>query len=169
MLWAMRTLFVAIVCLAACSREVEVDRTVSVAAEQLAAIKAEPYQRRFKSGGGPAARLAGLDDDPWPEGILFLEYGTYLHEIGFTKGMALHAIDGKRVHRIFERRWAGMAIRRPGGFHRDHYEDLVRYLFDAEPGETRIVTLYRDVPSWEREIGSYTPKIEHWALVFEPE
>ena len=151
---------------AGCSSDIEVTRTVQVSAERLATIQARPYARRFKAGGGPAARLAGLDGDPWPEGVLFLDFGEYLHELGFAKGMALHAIDGVGVHRLFEDRWATLSIRRAGGFHRDHYVDLVRTLFDAAPGERRVITLYRDVPSDVARVPGYTPVVVHWAIEF---
>jgi len=59
-------------------------RTLHVSAERLAEIKSKPYVKRYQSGGGPAARLAGLDNDPWPEGILFMEYGPYLEDLGFA-------------------------------------------------------------------------------------
>ena len=152
-----------------CSSDVDVTRSVTVSAERLAAIQTQPYARRFRSGRTPAARLAGLGDDPWPESILFLDYGVYLHELGFGDRMALQAIDGVRVHRIFESRWQNRAVGRPGAFHREHYTDLIRYLFDARPGGRRTITVLREVPYSASDIGAYTPKLERWAIEFTPE
>lgn len=149
------------------STDYEFSRTLHVSAEKLAEIKSKPYVKRYQSGGGPAARLAGLDDDPWPEGILFLEYGPYLEGLGFAKRQMLVVIDGNGVHAIFNDRWKTKRIRRPAGFHRDHYEDLVRYLFDKEPGEQRVLMMYLNVPMSEKEIGSYTPEVVYWRIVFD--
>jgi len=155
--------------LTACSSspDADVSRTLHVSAERLAEIQSKPWVKRYKSGGGPAARLAGLDKDPWPEGILFMEYGPYLEGLGFAKRQMLVEIDGNGVHSIFEDRWAKKSIRRPAGFHREHYEDLIRYLFDKEPGEQVIVTMYLNVPSMQSTIGSYVPEIEYWQIVFD--
>ena len=83
----------------------QISRTLHVSADKLAEIKRKPYVKRYQSGGGPAARLAGLEDDPWPDGILFMEYGPYLKELGFAKGQALVKNEGKSVHSIFLDRW----------------------------------------------------------------
>ena len=162
-------LLLALMMLVGCSPspDYEVSRTLHVSAEKLAEIKSAPYVKRYKSGGGPAARLAGLDDDPWPEGILFLEYGPYLEDLGFAKQQMLVEIDGDGVHDIFEDRWMAKRIKRPAGFHADHYEDLIRYLFDVEPGDQRVLTMYQHVPSIEKDIGSYTPEVEYWQIVFD--
>ena len=154
--------------LAACSSsDYEISRTMHVSAEQLAQIKSQPWTKRMKRGGGPAARLGGLGDDPWPDGILFLDYGIYLKELGFGKAQMLVEIDGKSVNRIFRDRWENMSIRRPNGFHRDHYEDLIRYLFDKQPGDQVIVTMYLNVPWREDEIGAYVPEVEYWQINFD--
>lgn len=149
------------------SPDSEISRTLHVSAEKLAEIKNKPYVKRYKSGGGPAARLAGLDSDPWPEGILFLEYGPYLEGLGFGKQQMLVEIDGKGVHSIFEDRWKKKRIKRPAGFHRDHYEDLIRYLFDKEPGEQVVVTMYLNVSMSAQKIGDYSPEVEYWEIVFD--
>lgn len=149
------------------STDYEFSRTLRVSAERLAEIKSKPYVKRYRSGGGPAARLAGLDDDPWPEGILFMEYGPYLEGLGFGKRQMLVEIDGKGVHAVFEDRWKKMSIRRPAGFHRDHYKDLVSYLFARGPGESVALTMYMDVPTHYKEIESYTPQVEYWKIVFD--
>lgn len=155
--------------MAACSSPTdhEFSRTLHVSAERLAEIKSKPYVKRYRSGGGPAARLAGLDDDPWPDGILFMEYGPYLEGLGFAKRQMLVEIDGKSVHVIFNDRWKKKSIRRPAGFHKDHYEDLIRYPFDKEPGDQVVVTMYLNVPDTEKAIGSYSPEVEYWQIVFD--
>lgn len=149
------------------SPDYEINRTVNVSAEKLAEIKRNPYVKRYQSGGGPAARLAGLDDDPWPEGILFLEYGPYLEELGFGSRQMLVEIDDKGVHAIFDDRWKKKSIRRPAGFHKDHYEDLVRYLFDKESGEQVVVMMFVNVPTSSKEISGYSPEIEYWLIIFD--
>lgn len=155
--------------MAACSSssDNEFSRTLHVSAERLAEIKRKPWVKRYQSGGGPAARLAGLDKDPWPEGVLFMGYGPYLEGLGFGRRQMLTEIDGKGVHAIFEDRWEKKSIRRPAGFHRDHYEDLIRYLFDKDPGEQIVVTMYLNVDMMERTIGSYVPEVEYWQIIFD--
>jgi len=148
------------------SPDYEFSRTLHVSAEKLAEIKGKPYVKRYR-GGGPAARLAGLDDDPWPAGILFLDYGPYLEGLGFGKRQMIVEIDGKGVHAIFDDRWKTKSIRRPAGFHRDHYEDLIRYLFDKESGEQVVVTMYLNVPMTEKMIGNYSPEVEYWQIIFD--
>lgn len=162
-------LIVLLFLLSACSSspDYEFSRTLHISAERLAEIKSKPWVKRYKSGGGPAARLAGLDNDPWPEGILFMEYGPYLEGLGFGKRQMLVEINGEGVHSIFEDRWKKKRIRRPAGFHRDHYEDLIRYLFDKEPGEQIVVTMYLNVPTSHQKIGSYSPEVEYWQIVFD--
>jgi len=154
--------------LTACSspQEYEISRTLHVSAERLAEIKCKPYVKRYR-GGGPAARLAGLEGDPWPEGILFMDHGPYLEGMGFAKRQMLTKIDGKAVHGIFYDRWKTKRIKRPAGFHGDHYKDLISYMFDREPGEQIVVTMYLNVPMSESEIGSYTPEVEYWEIVFD--
>ncbi len=143
---------------------VEISRTVTISGDRLAEIRSAPYVKRYRAGSGPAARLGGLDDDSWPEGILFMDYGPYLPEMGFDRGTLLAAIDGKGVHDIFVDRWEGKRIRRPAGFHADHYRDLMEYLFvDNDPDGT-ILTVYRDVPLSASEVRSYDPTVEHWRL-----
>jgi hypothetical protein len=152
---------------AACSPDHEITRTAHVSAERLAEISKQPYMMRYQSGGGPAARLAGVKDDPWPDGILFLSYGPYLEDLGFAKRQMLVEIDGKNVGDIFYDRWKDMRIKRPGGFHQDHYKDLISYLFDKKPGDERVLTVYVNVPGSEKEIGSYRPEVEHWQIIFD--
>ncbi|MEO1035865.1 MAG: hypothetical protein AAFX44_09930 [Pseudomonadota bacterium] len=163
-----RLLVSALLVLAGCSPDSDpaVNRTLNISAERLAEIQAKPYVKRYKNGGGPAARLAGLDKDPWPEGVLLMDRGPYLEELGFVNRLSLHAIDGVGVHRIFQSRWEHKSIRRPAGFHRDHYKDLIVYLFDVEPGDSRVITVYRDVPMNSRTVVDYEPVVEHWRLVF---
>ena len=137
-----------------------------MSAERLAEIQEKPYVKRYR-GGGPAARLAGLDDDPWPDGILFMDYGPYLEELGFGKRQMLVEIDGESVQDVFYDRWKTKRIRRPAGFDRDHYKDLIRYLFDKQPGDRIVVKVYLNVPTSHLEIGDYTPEIEYWEIVLE--
>ncbi len=149
------------------SPDYQIGRTLHVSAAKLAEIKRKPYVKRYQSGGGPAARLAGLEDDPWPDGILFLEYGPYLEELGFAKGQALVEIDGKGVHDIFLDRWEKFRSVRPRAFHKHHYKDLIQYLFDRSPGDQLVVTMYLNVPGSESEIRNYTQEIEHWQIIFD--
>ena len=62
-----------------------------------------------------------------------------------------------------------MSIKRPSGFHRDHYEDLMIQMFKKEPGEQIVVTMYMNVPSSAKKIGEYSPEVEHWQIVFDAE
>jgi len=155
--------------MAACSSspDYEFSRTLHVSAERLAEIQSQPYVKRYQSGGGPAARLAGLDKDPWPEGVLFLEYGPYLEGLGFGRQQMLVEINGKGAHDIFNDRWKKMRIKRPAGFHRDHYEDLIRYMFDKRPGDEIVVTMYMNVPMSSSKIASYSPEVEYWKIVLD--
>ncbi len=154
--------------LAACtsSADYEISKTLHVSAERLAEIREKPYVKRYR-GGGPAARLSGLDDDPWPDGILFMDYGPYLEELGFEKRQMLVEIDGKSVQDIFYDRWKTKRIRRPAGFDSDHYRDLIRYLFDKEPGEQIVVKMYLNVPMSQSKIGAYIPEVEYWQIVID--
>ena len=148
------------------SADYEIGKTLHVSAERLAEIQENPYVKRYR-GGGPAARLAGLADDPWPEGILFMDYGPYLEDLGFAKRQMLVEIDGKTTQDTFYDRWKTKRIRRPAGFHADHYKDLIEYLFDKEPGERIVVKMYLNVPMSHTEIGSYTPEVEYWQIVLD--
>jgi hypothetical protein len=148
------------------STDYEISKTVHVSAERLAEIREQPYVKRYR-GGGPAARLAGLDNDPWPDGILFMDYGPYLEDLGFAKRQMIIEIDGEPVQEIFHDRWKTMRIRRPAGFNADHYKDLIRYLFDKEPGERIVVKMYLNVPTSHTEISSYTPEVEYWQIVLD--
>lgn len=147
------------------SPDVEISRTVTLSGDRLAEIRRAPYVKRYRAGSGPAARLGGLDDDSWPEGILFMDYGPYLPELGFARGTLLAAIDGKGVHDIFVDRWAGKRIRRPAGFHADHYRDLMEYLFVENDPDGAIITVYRDVPLSASRVSGYEPTVEHWRLL----
>ena len=113
------------------------------------------------------AGIAGVDDDPWPDGILFMRYGPYLQELGFGRGQMLIEIDGEPVQDIFYDRWITKRIKRPAGFHADHYRDLIEYLFDKKPGETIVIKMYLNVPTSHTEIGSYTPEVEYWQIVLD--
>jgi len=96
-----------------------------------------------------------------------MEYGPYLHELGFAKRQMLIEIDGKNVNDVFEERWKRKRIKRPRGFHRDHYEDLIVYLFDVDPGDERMLKMYLDVPTSASEIGGYEPQVEYWQIIFD--
>ncbi|MEL7187736.1 MAG: hypothetical protein AAFN50_15075 [Pseudomonadota bacterium] len=149
------------------SEDQEISRTLHVSPEKLAEIQREPWVKRFRNRGGPAARLGGLEDDSWPEGILFLEYGPYLHELGFAKRQMLIEIDGEGANDIFVDRWKRKRIKRPRSFHADHYEDLIIYLFDVDPGDERVLKMYLNVPTSASEVGSYEPEVEYWRIVFD--
>lgn len=164
---ALAVLFVLTISACSSSPDYEFSRTLHISPERLAEIKSAPYVKRYRSGGGPAARLAGLDNDPWPEGILFLEYGPYLEDLGFGKRQMLVEVDGEGVHAIFTDRWKKKSIRRPAGFHKDHYEDLIRYLFDKDPGEQVVVTMYLNVPTNYQKVSSYSPEVEYWQIIFD--
>jgi len=146
------------------SPDAEISRTVTLSGERLAEIRSAPYVKRYRAGSGPAARLGGLDDDPWPEGILFMSFGPYLPELGFARGTLLAAIDGKGVHDVFVDRWAEKRIRRPAGFHAEHYRDLMEYVFVENDPDGTILSVYRDVPLSASEVSSYEPAVEHWRL-----
>jgi len=143
----------------------EITRTVTLTSERVEEIRANPWVDRYRSGSGPAARLAGLDDDPWPRGVLFLEFGPYLEELGFEPGHLLAEIHGKPAHELFEGRWQDTRIRRPGGFHADHYEDLMRYLFVERDPDGVVLSIYTNVPLSSSQVTSYEPVVEHWKIV----
>jgi hypothetical protein len=154
----------------ACSPEPEpyFNRTLHVSADKLDKIQTTPYIKWYQPKG-PTARLAGLEDDPWPDGILFSDYGAYLEGLGFGRRQMLAEIDGQGVHAIFNDRWITKSIKRPAGFHRDHYEDLIIQMFKKAPGEQVVLTMYMNVPSSAKKIGEYSPEVEHWQIVFDAE
>lgn len=63
--------------------------------------------------------------------------------------------------------WQTKSIKRPAGFHRDHYRDLIRYLFDKEPVEQVVVKMYMNVPTNDKIIETYSPEVEYWQIVFD--
>jgi hypothetical protein len=148
--------------LAACSRRPHypISRTYHVSGEKLAQIRSNPYIRRALRGPNPSARLAGLGDDRWPSGILFLDTDPYLEELGFDKGKMIAEINGKKAQNIFLEQWRKNA----GGFEQDHYKDLVNYLFVEHNWNEIVLTVYLDVPRSYDEILGYKPKIEHWLI-----
>lgn len=171
--WPLALPMLAVVCvLAACSRkpEPEITRTVSVSAERLAQIRMNPHIKGSLRGSAPAARMGGIEDDPWPPGIMFFsEMEPYLGDLGFEPGKMIMAIDGKTAHDIFIPRWKKRGGIRPGGFSRDHYKDLIEYLFVENAWRKLVIMVYTDVPgSYEvLKDGGYKPKVEHWLIRFD--
>jgi hypothetical protein len=158
--------------LAGCSStpDHEIARTITLTPDRLADIRANPWVNRYRRGSGPSARLAGLDGDPWPGGVLFLEYGPYLEELGFEPGHMLAEVNGKPAHELFEGRWQDTPIQRPGGFHAEHYEDLMRHLFVENDPDGLVLTIYTNVPRSSSKLVDYEPVVEHWQLeLVEPE
>jgi len=131
-----------------------------VSAEKLAQIRSNPYIKRALRGPSPAARLAGLGDDRWPAGILFLHTDPYLEELGFDKAQMIAEINGKKAQNIFLRKWGKNAA----GFEEDHYKDLIDYLFIAHNWDQVVLTVYLDVPRSYDAIPGYKPKIERWLI-----
>lgn len=157
--------------LASCSYapQPKIAKTVEVSAQRLAEIRANPHVKRYQRIVDPAARLTALDGDPWPAGIMFFSVmDPYLEELGFDNTKMIAAINDKKVHDIFAGRWQKKRIRRPAGFHNDHYRDLIEYLFIEQTWNQFIVTVYLDVPRSYDEVknGSYVPKVEHWRIKF---
>ena len=148
--------------LASCSRRPHdpISRTYHVSGEKLAQIRSNPNIRRALRGPNPSARLAGLGDDRWPPGILFLDTDPYLEELGFDKGKMIAEINGKKAQNIFLQQWR----KNPGGFEQDHYKDLLNYLFIEHNWNEIVLTVYLDVPRSYDEILGYKPKIEHWLV-----
>ena len=138
----------AVVCVfaAACSRKPEpgITRTVSVSAERLAQIRMNPHIKGSLRGSDPAARLGGIEGDPSPPGIMFFsEMEPYLGDLGFEPGKMILAIEGKAAHDIFIPRWKKKGGIRPGGFSRDHYKDLIEYLFLENAWRQCVILVYK--------------------------
>lgn len=154
--------------LAACapSADREIAKTLVVSAERLAEIRSKPHVIRYARETPPIARLAGLDKDPWPAGILLYNVlnDPYLDELGFGQGMMIAAINGNKVHDIFASRWQRLQLHRPAGFHNTHYRDLIEYLFIENKWDQFVVTVYLDVPGDSTVAPSYVPKVEHWRI-----
>src|SRR5262245_8262839 len=85
--------------LTACSPapDQKVSKTLQVSAEKLAEIRSNPHVKRFKRGSDPAARLAGLEGDAWPAGILFMTMDPYLEDLGLDPAKMIIEINGKKV------------------------------------------------------------------------
>lgn len=153
--------------LASCSPspDYQVSRTVQISGERLAEIRRNPHVKRYERERAPAARLTGLDRDPWPAGIVFMGVmDPYLEELGLGDGMLLTAINGKQVHDIFLSRWQYKRLRRPAGFDYAHYRDIVEYLFLENQWNEFVVTVLRDVPSSIEALPQYVAKVEHWRI-----
>ncbi|MBC7782084.1 MAG: hypothetical protein H7125_18465 [Proteobacteria bacterium] len=147
----------------ACSRapDYPITKTVTVSATRLAEIRSRPYFKRYREGVGPTARLGGLDDDSWPAGVLFLELDPYLEDLGFALEHMIARIDGTPVNDIFIERWRKKRIKRPEGFHSEHYRDLIEFLFLEHDKERIVLTVYVGVPRSSTEVRSYSPRVEH--------
>jgi hypothetical protein len=94
---------------------------------------------------------------------------AYLGDLGFEPGKMILAIEGKAAHDIFIPRWKKKGGIRPGGFSRDHYKDLIEYLFLENAWRQCVILVYTDVPgSYEvLKAGGYQPKAERWLIRFE--
>lgn len=156
----------ALLLLASCSKspDIKVARTLQVSAERLAEIRSNPHRKRSPRDSAPGARISGLAGDAWPPGILFYGWAMdpYLEELGFTTSTLIVAINGKKVHDIFNSRWRRHG--RLGGFYPANYQDLIEYLFLENKWDQFVVTVYVDVPGDATEVPSYAPKIEHWRI-----
>jgi hypothetical protein len=139
---------------------------LQVSAERLAEIRANPHVRRYKKGSPPAARLCGLEGGPYPTGIQFFSntMDPYLEDLGFSNTTIIASINGKKAQDIFVGRWQKKRIHRPAGFHEDHYNDLIDYLFLENKWNDFVVTVYLDVPESSEEMPGYVPKVENWRI-----
>ena len=148
--------------LASCKRHPAhpISRTLHVSAQRLAQIRSQPYVKRWLREPGPAARLAGLGDDPWPSGILFLHTDPYLEELGFDNSKMIAEIDGESAQDIFRKKWGKSAP----AFDADHYRDLIQYLFVERDRDHVVLTVYLDVPRSYDQIRTYQPKVEYWLI-----
>ena len=127
-----RWLILAVLFLVSCSaeREPPITRTVTISAAKLAEIRAAPKVVVYPKGGPISfARLGGIENDPWPPGVILNYADPYMALLGFAEGYLIAKIDGKRVHEIFVPRWQKLRIRRPGGFDASHYNNMLSYIF----------------------------------------
>lgn len=158
----------AVLLLTSCSPspDVKITKTLAVSAELLAEIRRNPHVQRYRRETAPVARLAGADKDSSPAGILLYSVvnDPYLDELGFAPGIMITAINGRKVHDIFASRWQKKRLRRPAGFHNDHYRDLIDYLFIENRWDEFVVSVYLDVPGDIKDWPAYVPKVEHWRI-----
>jgi hypothetical protein len=165
-----RWLILALLFLASCSseREPPITRTVTVSAAKLAEIRAAPKVVVYpKSGPSRFARLGGMEQDPWPPGVMLYTPDPYMEQLGFGEGHMIAKIDGKRVHEIFVPRWQKLRIRRPAGFDAGHYNDMLSYIFLEHQQKSMLLTVYVGVTMRAEEIPSYQPVMERWQVNFE--
>ncbi len=141
-------------------------KTIDISAAKLAEIKSEPYTPGNGPGGFAAARLSGFGSDTAPDGILFLGYGPYLHEMGFGRGMMITAIDGLSVNEIFTSRWQGLRLNNPAAFDAAHYKDMIEYLFRKQPGDNVLISIDMNASAVEKDSVVHEPAIEHWRINF---
>jgi len=146
----------------------DVARSIELSATRLAEIKSNPYSPGNGPGGFAAARLSGTGDDSAPEGILFLGYGPYLHEMGFGRGMMITAIDGVNVNEIFASRWQGLRLQNPAAFDAAHYKDMIEYLFRRQPGDQVLIRIDMNASNVKKDSSEHEPVIENWQINFEP-
>ena len=161
-------LLIALTILAACSESGgSATKTFEIPAVRLEEIKNNPYTPGNGPGGFAIARLSGLEDDLWPDGILFLGFGPYLYEMGFSDKMMITAIDGVGVKEIFSNRWRNLRLHKPGGFDAAHYKDLIEYIFRKQPGDHVVLSI--DVNAVVSDIvdGKHEPEIETWRINFQ--
>jgi len=144
----------------------DVARSIEISAARLAEIKSKPYTPGNGPGGFAAARLSGLGDDSAPEGILFLGYGPYLHEMGFVRGMMIIAIDGRGVNEIFASRWQELRLQDPAAFDAAHYKDMVEYIFRKQSGDQVLISIDMNASSVKKDVDTHQPAIENWQVHF---
>jgi len=160
-------LLVILMFLTACSAPgSDIAKTFDISAARLAEIKSNPYTPGNGPGGFAIAGLSGLGDDSRPEGILFLGYGPYLHEMGFGHNMMITAIDGLGVKEIFASRWQELRLQDPGAFDAAHYKDMIEYLFSKQPGDHVVISVDMNASISSMNDGTYQPAIEHWEINF---
>jgi hypothetical protein len=145
----------------------DIAKTIDLSAARLAEIKSKPYTPGNGPGGFSAARLSGSAIDTAPDGILFLGYGPYLHEMGFSRGMMITAIDGLGVNGIFAHRWQGLRLQNPAAFDAAHYKDMVEYIFRKEPGDHVLISIDTNASAIKMDSSNHQSAVEHWRINFE--
>ncbi len=163
---AIRLLVIAVL-LSACSASGnDVAKSIDLSAARLAEIRDKPYTPGNGAGGFAAARLSGLGDDAAPDGILFLGFGPYLHEMGFGRGMMITAIDGLGVNDIFSNRWQSLRLHNPAAFDAAHYKDMVEYVFRKQPGDQVLISIDMNASTVRKDNITHQPAIENWRINF---
>ena len=144
----------------------DISQSFDVSGDKLAEIKGKPYTPGNGPGGFAAARLSGFGDDALPDGIVFTGLGPYLHEMGFTSGTMITAIDGVGVNEIFAGRWQRLRLQDPGAFDGAHYKDLVEFIFIERPADHVVISIDVDASTAAMNAGTHQPEIENWQINF---